>query len=518
MHLPANAVRAVVLTCVAFTWTCGGEARSPAATSEDGAGAPVAEAQGGPEIYLRQDFDSGQNPFGPTESSQVALVSEPDHALSGRSLQIRRGKEGRYIGASVPLRIKGAKDLRIAFVTRAKAMQTVAVNVFDQRRQDNTTPASPARVFDDNWHPVVFAVEDFHYNSDPPDRKIELETDFGNLLFHGREDSNAAELLVDKLVIYRGHDAVPPGPPTAVQAAAGNDGSVTLSWQEPSDNTFAVVYSVYRKSSAGAWTKVGESLRPTYRDHPGAEAHAYRVTAADYENNVSAPSAEATVQATAGVAAPSAAPPPWVSDRSGYAENVRRVHARGRSRVRPDVFLFAGDSLTAATLYTHVLGSWLARGLTVRQGVGTVTTAYGAENIKAYLTDARPEFAVVLYGTNDVERRVSESESVGNLGAVVDACLEFGTVPVLTTIPPRGDNKGRQGEQERFNRALVELARRKQVPVSYAFEEMMQHELGEMLFDGVHLQPEAGNDAAGRALRRTMDQVYFALRDSSGSW
>ena len=39
-----------------------------------------------------------------------------------------------------------------------------------------------------------------------------------------------------------------------------------------------------------------------------------------------------------------------------------------------------------------------------------------------------------------------------------------------------------------------------------------------MLYDGVHLQPESGNDAAGRALRQTMDRVYFALRDTSVLW
>ena len=38
-----------------------------------------------------------------------------------------------------------------------------------------------------------------------------------------------------------------------------------------------------------------------------------------------------------------------------------------------------------------------------------------------------------------------------------------------------------------------------------------------MLYDGVHLQPESGNDAPG-ALRQTMDRVYFALRDTSGRW
>jgi hypothetical protein len=105
-----------------------------------------------------------------------------------------------------------------------------------------------------------------------------------------------------------------------------------------------------------------------------------------------------------------------------------------------------------------------------------------------------------------------------HLATIVDACIAAGTIPILTTIPPRGDDKGRQGGQEQFNRALIELGRRKQVPISYAFEEMMRHDLNKMLFDGLHLTPDAGNDAAGRALRRTMDQVYFALRDASASW
>jgi hypothetical protein len=46
----------------------------------------------------------------------------------------------------------------------------------------------------------------------------------------------------------------------------------------------------------------------------------------------------------------------------------------------------------------------------------------------------------------------------------------------------------------------------------------MRHDLKAMLYDGIHLQPESGNDAAGRALRQTMDQVYYALRDASGRW
>ena len=56
-----------------------------------------------------------------------------------------------------------------------------------------------------------------------------------------------------------------------------------------------------------------------------------------------------------------------VADRIAYAEHVRQVHARGAGRVRRDVFLYAGDSLTAAELYRHVPGSWRPRGISLRR-------------------------------------------------------------------------------------------------------------------------------------------------------
>jgi hypothetical protein len=503
----------ILVACLVWSWGCAPDRFPDTAVS--------AAQAGGVQVYLKHDFDSGQNPFSPTEVSRAELAADPAQALSGRSLHVARAREGRYIGASVPLAVQGAKDLRIAFAVRARAMQTVAVNVFDRRRQDNTTPASPARIVDDDWHTVVFAVEDFHYNSNPPDDKIEAATDFLSLLFHGREDGPPAEFWIDKLVVYRGHDGRPPAAPSAVKAAPAPDGAIEITWQEPADDTFAVVYSVHRRTTGGAWEKIAETMRPRHRDRPPAEGtHAYRITAADYEHNVSAPSAEVTVESTAAAAAsPGAAGASsvWVTDRLNYADHVRQIHARGAGKVRPDVFLFAGDSLTAATLYTHVLGSWLARGRAVRQGVGTVTTEYGAANIKAYLADARPEFAVVMYGTNDLERE-AVATSMRHLAAIMDACVDAGTIPIVATIPPKGFEKRDQQGPERFNRALVELARQKRVPVSHVFDEMMRHDLKAVLYDGIHLQPEAGNEAAGRALRRTMDQVDFALRDASGAW
>jgi lysophospholipase L1-like esterase len=123
-----------------------------------------------------------------------------------------------------------------------------------------------------------------------------------------------------------------------------------------------------------------------------------------------------------------------------------------------------------------------------------------------------------MYGANDSKDRGAVERAMRNLSAVIDACAQAGTVPIVATIPPRGYSKRGQGEQVRFNQALVSLARSKKVPVSYAFEEMIQRDLQQMLYDGVHLTPGPGNDAAGEALWKTFQQVTFALRDSSETW
>lgn len=484
--------------------------------------AKAARQQGRPQVFVKIDFDAGPQPFKAVGGGQVTLSDDPSLVIAGRSMQIQRTAPGGYFGAMMPLNIAGSADVRIAFLARARAMQYVAVNVFDAQRQDNTTPSSPARIADETWRPVVFAAEDFHYNAGTPDQKITADTRFMSLLFHGSETGGSPTMWIDKLAIYRGPDRTPPEAPSDVRVSTEPDGSIVLQWKEPPDDTFVVVYSIYRREGESRpWQKIAESLQPTYRDRPSSSgAAAYRITGADYDNNISAPSREVTAP-PASAAATSVDPAAiktlaQVSDRLNYADNIREVHARGDGKVHRDVFLFAGDSITAASRYTQILGSWLARGMPVRQGVGSVTAAYGAANIGQYLADARPEFAVVMYGTNDVDRGRSTSESMRDLAAIVDACLQFGTIPVLATIPPRGFNARSQGDQTRYNQGVAQLGRQKRVPVSYVFEEMIQQDLKTVLDDGIHLTPERGNDLAGRALRQTMDQVYFALRETAG--
>jgi len=480
---------------------------------------PIAKG-GGIEVYAKIDFDAGDNPFAAQGRGTVALEKRSDYVISGRSLHVKRKEPRGYFGGRTQnIAIRGSRGLNIAFCVRTKGMQTLSVNFFDAKKRDNTTPASPARVWDNTWRTVVFAVEDFHHNSDPPQRKVPADTEYTSLMFHGRElKGQSGEYWIDKIIIYRGVDTQPPDAPAGVKATAGAGGTVTLTWTEPKDNAFAAVYSIYRKAKDGKWVKVGESIQPRYVDiAPDAGKIAYRVTAADYDNNCSEPSKDAVAAATTPARVQKAALTDQVKDRLAYADNVRKIHALGKGKVRQDVFLFAGDSITAADSYTNTLEQWLARGRQIRRGVGMMKTGFGKNMIGKYL-QRKPEFVIAMYGTNDSKRPAAVTAGVANMAAVVDACVAAGTVPIIATIPPRRFDKKKQDGQVRFNAALVKMCREKKVPVSYCFEEMMQRDLRKMLGDGVHLKPTTGNDAAGDALHKTVQQVYFVLRDTSGAW
>ena len=111
---PPSAVVASALAVLAAILGCSGEARQVERAQSD--------AQMTASPYLKLDFDDGTNPFTPTEPAQATLVAEPDQALSGRSLRVARIRDGRSVGAAVPLSVKGSSGLRVAFVTRAKSI------------------------------------------------------------------------------------------------------------------------------------------------------------------------------------------------------------------------------------------------------------------------------------------------------------------------------------------------------------------------------------------------------------
>ena len=61
----------------------------------------------------------------------------------------------------------------------------------------------------------------------------------------------------------------------------------------------------------------------------------------------------------------------------------------------------------------------------------------GKTNIAGWLTKLNPEMAVIMWGTNDMSHSISVAQYKTNMQGVVQACINNGTIPILTTIPPR---------------------------------------------------------------------------------
>jgi hypothetical protein len=92
---------------------------------------------------------------------------------------------------------------------------------------------------------------------------------------------------------------------------------------------------------------------------------------------------------------------------------------------------------------------------------GAMTIRWAHENIDQWLKKLNPEVVVILFGTNDLDN-LDLKEYEEKTRAVVDRCLQNGTVVILTTIPPRS---GMLKECEKFADAVRKIAREKQVPL-----------------------------------------------------
>src|SRR4051794_5245688 len=64
------------------------------------------------------------------------------------------------------------------------------------------------------------------------------------------------------------------------------------------------------------------------------------------------------------------------------------------------------------------------------------TTRWATENVDGWLRKLNPEAAVILFGTNDLNG-LDAKEYEARMRTLVKACLKNGTVPIVTTIPPK---------------------------------------------------------------------------------
>lgn len=100
----------------------------------------------------------------------------------------------------------------------------------------------------------------------------------------------------------------------------------------------------------------------------------------------------------------------------------------------------------------------------------------------------RPLAALIMYGTNDLERYNNLNSFKRNLNRIVRVSAEAGVIPILSTIPPRRDSERLGRRVGPHNRVIRAVAKEQRVPfVNYwramAGRSMVDQGISE---DGVH--------------------------------
>jgi hypothetical protein len=223
--------------------------------------------------------------------------------------------------------------------------------------------------------------------------------------------------------------------------------------------------------------------------------------------------------------------------RGGVGDHVREIAGRGDAAGNHrDVFAKVGDSITESGSFLSDLacdepawGSWDRLSSTLRffgrrtfpdgytdvwcgtansfsRASVTAVTGWDASNALGSLDDPpagcegalahpldceyhllRPSVALIMYGTNDLER-FSATTFRSNLAEIVHRSIRAGVIPVLSTIPPRLDSDQYAGRVGEFNRRIAAVAAGRNVPLwnywrSLQGAEMVHHGISD---DGVH--------------------------------
>ncbi len=107
---------------------------------------------------------------------------------------------------------------------------------------------------------------------------------------------------------------------------------------------------------------------------------------------------------------------------------------------------------------------------------GRTTTEWGLQNTDGWLKKLNPELALVMWGTNDTYLGPRPPKYTDNLRQIIQKCLDNGTIPILYTIPPVGNQAGnaeRTAYIETFVEAARTVAREKKVPLIDFYAEML---------------------------------------------
>jgi len=218
--------------------------------------------------------------------------------------------------------------------------------------------------------------------------------------------------------------------------------------------------------------------------------------------------------------------------------SIRAIYTRGAALGnRPDVFAKVGDSITAYEPFLFPIGdgkfdvgrNWrllpvikrfLARDL--GDGMNSFNRvshagvrAWGAEHalmvglspcpgltpMECEIQQIKPAFAIVMFGTNNVDRNLEEFKPA--MEKLVDILIAHGVIPVLSTIPDAPWTQQAAAEAHLANRFILELGVRRKIPVINYWRALQDLPDRGISADGVHpsVAPEGSGVFTESALR-----------------
>ena len=232
-----------------------------------------------------------------------------------------------------------------------------------------------------------------------------------------------------------------------------------------------------------------------------------------------------TAEAPAPTAEPSPAPGDYAAYVSGLSERALEIFQRGQAiGNRANIFSKVGDSITVSSVFLSPIGLGvydlhdhaglqpvidyysfgIARG-TTNSFATTPLAAKVGWRARAVLSPSaadpavcqpdesplaceyrlvRPAVALIMLGTNDVPY-TPDDEFDADLRRILDFSIDWGVLPVLSTIPPLY-RTGLDGRAEALNAVIVRLAGEYEIPLWDYYAALQTLPGAGMYSDGVH--------------------------------
>ena len=106
-----------------------------------------------------------------------------------------------------------------------------------------------------------------------------------------------------------------------------------------------------------------------------------------------------------------------------------------------------------------------------------------------------PRFAIVMYGTNDIQLR-NIDDYAENMANLADSLIARGTIPVMTSIMPRDDDDEADARVPLYNAVVRGLAQARQVPFIDYHRELLPLTDHGISGDGIHPTVYRANGSA----------------------